>query len=250
MGINCDNVEKLSVSYQSALETLHSENEIFSSSSSVYEQLNESLAKINKCVEERRSEEIFSYLEKIQEVLEKKENYIPIYRYICSNLISILQRGYSNNHMDVDYQIMTNLILELDFDKFCLEYIPLLKKLLQKTEPQSPSIVEQILEYIDENISECDMCLDMLSIRFELNTDYISRLIKGRVGVSFKEYITRIRVNKAKDMLANCPEMSVTEISEAVGYRTTSNFIKKFRDELGMTPLRYRSECCGDRTER
>lgn len=248
MGINCDNAEKLSVSYQSALENLHSENEIFTKFSSAYEQLNKLLEKISKCVEERKDDGVSFYLDEIRKILEKKENYMPLYRYTCSNLISILQRGYSNSHIELDYQITMNLILELDYNQFCSEYLALLQSVFQKKEPQAASVVEQILSYIEKNISECDMCLDSLSIHFELNTDYISRLIKGRIGVSFKEYVTRIRIDKAKTMLIRYPEMSVNEISEAVGYRTTSNFIKKFRDELGMTPLRYRSEYCTEKT--
>ena len=65
-------------------------------------------------------------------------------------------------------------------------------------------------------------------------------MIKKATGAPFKEYLTDVRLEQAKELLVAHPEMTINEISQAIGYRKTSNFIKKFKDIYGVTPAKYR----------
>lgn len=97
-----------------------------------------------------------------------------------------------------------------------------------------------IVEYIQVNSGNPDLNLSDISLHFGLSNDYISAMVKNITGLAFKEYLTDLRMRHACAMLIDRRDMTVTEISEAVGYRKPSNFIKKFKEVYGVTPSQYR----------
>lgn len=98
--------------------------------------------------------------------------------------------------------------------------------------------VQLALEYIEENYSSSISLSDMAS--HSCCSEYhFSRLFKRTTGYSPYEYVVKYRVNKAKNLLKNT-DKTVEEISEGVGFGSTSNFIRTFRELEGMTPLKYR----------
>jgi len=62
----------------------------------------------------------------------------------------------------------------------------------------------------------------------------------GDAGTSFRTEIRRARMTAAAEILRNHPEVSVREISEAVGYRQPAQFAKAFRAVFGRAPIDYR----------
>ncbi len=69
----------------------------------------------------------------------------------------------------------------------------------------------------------------------------ISHRLKRRLGLSFSEYLGRLRVDKAKDMLRRT-KLTATAIAHRVGVRDQSHFSKLFRKFEGMSPLEYRKQ--------
>lgn len=88
----------------------------------------------------------------------------------------------------------------------------------------------------DSNIQEIN--LKTISQEFHLNSSYISQLIKNETGLTYTQYITELRMNKAKELLKTT-RLSLNEISEAVGFHDYFYFIKKFKREVGITPGKY-----------
>lgn len=99
---------------------------------------------------------------------------------------------------------------------------------------------QAITDYVTANASDPDIDLSRVAEHFCLSNDYVSLMIRKATGIPFKEYLTDVRLEKAREMLLNHPEMTVNDISLAVGYRKASNFIKKFKDAYGTTPAQYR----------
>lgn len=97
-----------------------------------------------------------------------------------------------------------------------------------------------IVEYVRENAYNPDFGLSHIAGRFGLSNDYVSMMIKKVSGVAFKEYLTSLRMERACSLLREYSNMTVNEISLAVGYRKASNFITKFKDVYGCTPSQYR----------
>ncbi len=72
-----------------------------------------------------------------------------------------------------------------------------------------------------------------------LNSSYFSRLFKKETGENFIEYVTRMKIGKAKEMLDQTGD-SVGKICETLGYDNQSYFIKIFKAHTGLTPVEYR----------
>jgi len=71
-------------------------------------------------------------------------------------------------------------------------------------------------------------------------TDYtVSRIFKNTMGISYKKYVTRKRVDHAMELLTNS-DMGVQEIAEATGFSSCSYFIKIFKGIVGKTPAEFR----------
>lgn len=93
-----------------------------------------------------------------------------------------------------------------------------------------------------------EMCLDLLAEVFSLSADYISQLVKTQTGLPFKEYLIRQRMQIAQQLLLEKPDMTINDIAYLSGYRTSSNFIKRFRETTGMTPVQFRKSRLIDET--
>ena len=94
-----------------------------------------------------------------------------------------------------------------------------------------------ILRYLEENY-EKDLSLKKIADQFHLNASYISQLIRSETGLTYTQYLTELRINKAKELLRTS-SLSLAEISEAVGFNDSFYFIKKFKKEVGVTPGKY-----------
>ena len=74
---------------------------------------------------------------------------------------------------------------------------------------------------------------------FYMNAAYLSHLFTEKTGISYSAYIRRLRVEKAREFLEK-DTYSITDIASMVGYNDTSQFIRIFKQEMGMTPKKYR----------
>ncbi|MBS5914266.1 helix-turn-helix domain-containing protein [Paenibacillus macerans] len=81
--------------------------------------------------------------------------------------------------------------------------------------------------------------LDEAAGHLHLNPSYFSRLFKKETGMTFIEYITRMKMERAKELLDGTRH-SVGEIGEMLGYDNQSYFIKTFKGYTGATPMEYR----------
>jgi AraC-like DNA-binding protein len=72
-----------------------------------------------------------------------------------------------------------------------------------------------------------------------LSISYVSRIFKTSMDETVMEYVNRLRMEKAKELLRTT-QMPVKEIVEFVGYKDASSFIRKFRQFGHLTPLEYR----------
>lgn len=95
----------------------------------------------------------------------------------------------------------------------------------------------QIIKYLNEHFIE-DLSLQQLADHFHMNASYISFLIKKETGLTYSQYLTNLRITTAKELLSN-PEISLTEVSESVGFHDYFYFIKKFKKSTGVTPGYY-----------
>ena len=94
-----------------------------------------------------------------------------------------------------------------------------------------------IRSYLDVNYQE-NISLDSLAQEFSINKYYLQKLFKKRLGLSPNEYLTRVRLEKAKTLLRTTDETMI-QIAQDVGY-TASYFDIVFKKYEGVTPHDYR----------
>lgn len=141
--------------------------------------------------------------------------------------------------------ILENILLCHDFQntKDCiLEYVQKLSDKLTETDEQqlAKGIVRDIQMYIRNHYQE-PISLAFLAEQFYLHPNYLSRLFKEKTGKNFIDYITEIRMDKVKEMLAD-PNAKISDISQAVGYENPRYFSKVFKQTTGVTPREYREQ--------
>ncbi|GIO15530.1 hypothetical protein J19TS2_50850 [Cohnella xylanilytica] len=97
--------------------------------------------------------------------------------------------------------------------------------------------LERILDYMEERFAQ-DLSLQELAGLVELHPAYLSLLFKERLGVSYRKYLTGIRMEKAKALLREGER--VHEVYRKVGYVNQRHFAETFKRAVGMTPGNYR----------
>lgn len=96
-----------------------------------------------------------------------------------------------------------------------------------------------IINYVSSNYRELSMCLDDVANQFNITANYVSRFFKQETGYSFIQYITMLRMDRAKELLITS-DMQIKDIVSDVGYIDVANFIRKFKSFEGITPNQYR----------
>ncbi|MBE5039703.1 response regulator transcription factor [Ructibacterium gallinarum] len=107
----------------------------------------------------------------------------------------------------------------------------------EKVDSVSP--VKKAEEYICANYWK-DICQEEVAEYVGLSVYYFSRLFKNITQEKFVDYIIRIRMEKAKELLMNT-DMKVAEISQKVGYANYSTFHRIFKGTFGCAPGEYRA---------
>ncbi len=95
-----------------------------------------------------------------------------------------------------------------------------------------------IVSYCTRNFAD-DLSLSHLEEQLHLNKYYISHLFSNRLGIRFNDYINSLRISEACRYLLNS-DLSITEISETVGFNTLRTFNRAFTKQLGRSPSEYR----------
>ncbi|QUL57167.1 helix-turn-helix domain-containing protein [Paenibacillus tritici] len=91
-----------------------------------------------------------------------------------------------------------------------------------------------VMNHTHEKVS-----MDEMARRLGLNPTHFSRLFRIETGLTFIEYVTKMKMERARDLL-NQTNLTVVEIAEQLGYDNVSYFIKLFRNFSGMTPAEFR----------
>jgi two-component system response regulator YesN len=101
------------------------------------------------------------------------------------------------------------------------------------------SFVVHATSYIDAHYAEPELSLEEVAAEVEISPGYLSRLLKQETGFSFVDYLTRVRITKAVQIM-NDPAMKVYEVAEAVGYQSQHYFSRAFKRVFGRSPVEYR----------
>jgi len=98
--------------------------------------------------------------------------------------------------------------------------------------------LHEIRNYIDNHYSQ-DIQLSFFSGKYCLNKNYISKQFKNEFGFGIYEYLLKVRMEKAKELVSN-PDIKIQTIAEILGYNDNNYFSRAFKIYTGLSPSEYR----------
>lgn len=114
-------------------------------------------------------------------------------------------------------------------------------------ENDTTDVMEIVIKYMQRNYQQQISLQELAEKQLFMNASYLSRLFKSTTGQTFSQYLLKIRLNAASDLLKN-NNLQINEISEYVGFSDPSYFISCFKKQFYMTPKEFRRSFC-ERTE-
>lgn len=104
---------------------------------------------------------------------------------------------------------------------------------------ENSAIVQRVHAYLEENYFRGDLSLEQTSSAMKLSAGYLSRVLKQQSGLSFIDYLTRLRVAKAAQLMID-PAVKIYEVAESVGFSSQHYFSRAFKRVFGIPPVDYR----------
>ncbi|MCB1124643.1 MAG: helix-turn-helix domain-containing protein [Verrucomicrobiae bacterium] len=104
-----------------------------------------------------------------------------------------------------------------------------------KVEPQTVSKARRFVE----NNFDRPISLDEAAKVVNTSVRYFCKVFKNYTGITFVDYLTRLRIEKSKNLLQN-PNRRVSEVAFEVGFESLTQFNRSFKKHTGMTPTEYR----------
>jgi len=100
------------------------------------------------------------------------------------------------------------------------------------------TLMEKILRFINKNLDNTDLNVEMLSSEVGISRVHIHRKLKELTNMSARDFIRNIRLKQAGELLKE-KKLSISEVAYAVGFSTLSHFSSSFREFYGMSPKEY-----------
>jgi AraC-like DNA-binding protein/ligand-binding sensor protein len=106
-------------------------------------------------------------------------------------------------------------------------------------ENAEPPVITKAKSFIRDHLSE-PLSLGTVARAVNTSTFYFCKLFKRVTGVNFTDYVSRLRIERAKGLLLN-PNLRVSEIAFEVGFQSLTHFNRVFKRIAGESPTEYRS---------
>lgn len=114
-----------------------------------------------------------------------------------------------------------------------------LLELTKHREVKTVSYMEKVTAYVAEHYARSDLSISDIAARLYLSPNYLRQLFRQQSGESFVEYVTRIRMEAALELLKD-PTLKIQDVAERVGYEEQRYFSTCFKKYYQMTPTEYR----------
>lgn len=125
----------------------------------------------------------------------------------------------------------------------------ILDYLIHASDNRQSDIMSRAKRFIQDNYSNPELTLGSVASYVELNEKYFSSRFTKEVGNTFSNYVTEVRIRKAKELMDNT-NLKMYEISEKVGYNNVEHFTRVFKKVCKISPGAYKkSEIPGEKSE-
>jgi two-component system response regulator YesN len=155
------------------------------------------------------------------------------------NITSEIIESYKNEAFDTAFAVLSKENDITNLEQFVQKRLYECSSAITNTRTQHENpIITKVCSLIQKNLSQ-DISLDEIAGTAQISPFYLSKLFKEEKGITFSTYITSLRLDKAKQMLASTND-SIKEISAQIGYNDQNYFSKLFKNQFGVTPSEFR----------
>jgi AraC-like DNA-binding protein/ligand-binding sensor protein len=112
-------------------------------------------------------------------------------------------------------------------------------QVLVQSKNAEPPVITRAKQFIQEHQTE-DLSLGQVAKAVNSSTFYFCKTFKNYTGINFTDYLSRVRIEKAKNLLLN-PNLRVSEIAFEVGFQSLTHFNRVFKKTVGQSPTEFRA---------
>jgi AraC-like DNA-binding protein/ligand-binding sensor protein len=132
-----------------------------------------------------------------------------------------------------------NAVVKL-LEIFASHLSELSNQIAMRQENAEPPMITRAKQFIQENHTE-ELSLGQVARAVNTSTFYFCKMFKKSTGVNFTEYVSRLRIESARNLLLN-PNLRVSEIAYQVGFQSLTHFNRVFKKTVGEAPTHYRGK--------
>ena len=186
----------------------------------------------------------------LEQLLQKMRDNLPDISIGCalriSNMIHNYRLDFSVEEDESGYAYDLSHLLSMY--RNVEEMLDDLIRLLQEPEAPAESGFEsentnflRLIRYIHQHYADDTLSLNSLAEVLHMTPSYVSRLFSRESGTTYRRYLTELRVEKAKELLATSG-MSIAEVCDCVGFNDYFHFLRTFKRITGTSPGKYTGE--------
>ncbi len=205
------------------------------------------VANLKAAVYEENSAQAFKYTEAILEEIKSKQidftSLIEIYYRVFYTLkeLVIVDEDENDFIKAVRWQDSPYFITHEEMEERSRNNIQdIIEYIGEERRNRNLGIGEKATQFIKNNFMKPILLKDVADALY-VNSAYLGRCVQKETGLSFNNYLSNLRMERAKDLLINT-DMMVYEVAEAVGYTESKHFVTKFTSSEGCAPLSYRKK--------
>jgi two-component system, response regulator YesN len=150
----------------------------------------------------------------------------------------------SNFHMGYDFSRFTLEFSKLEFlddirNYFFSLFEYIYEKLLERKDAKYDELITRVIEIINNNYHDMNLSLESIADMLGISASYLGKLFKKFTSNTISDYITQIRLEASKKLLAST-DYSIDKITEKIGLTYSNYFYKVFKKTYGITPNEYK----------
>ena len=155
-------------------------------------------------------------------------------------------RNFSFAHEALQMHAFSYLLKPVKHEDLIATFLDIREMLMRRQAPNggagtfrgNEKVINQVRLYVSQNLKTAT--LESAAVAVNLSAGYLSRLFRETTGITFVDYCSQQRMERAAHLLL-CSDLRTYEISDEIGYDNPKNFTRAFRKYYGMSPRDYRN---------
>ena len=166
------------------------------------------------------------------------------FQFYTANLVSLLLQTAEKEYISVDKKEVQDMIscrTRQEFEQNADTFIEGLCRRVLSVQAEDHTLEQKrVMSFILDHYKDYDLSIQSVADSLGIRRTQVTEIVREDVGVNFVQYISYLRMNEFKRLLAET-DAPITELVRDVGYSDAPNFLRKFKNAEGVTAGQYRA---------